>query len=243
TLVFSPNGEILASGSHDNEVRIWNVEKGVQMGDPLNGHSGPINALAFSPDGKTIASGSSYDGTFRLWDVQKKEPIGDYQHVQGRAAGKSESPLSIAFTADGQSLEIGGKECVVIVNRETLVQIEGPERDHSDWVHYAAISSDAKTSISYGCGPIPSWDPRTCPKCRHLSSKTDLGPKDAIKGFEALPLKAEGQWITYEGYRLFWLPSEYWDDPHTKIIMSRGKLLFVTHGVLSIFDLSRALGL
>ncbi len=67
SVVFSPNGKVLASGSADNRVRLWDVATGRQL-RVLTGHRDRVTSLAFSPDGKTLASGSR-DETVKLWDV------------------------------------------------------------------------------------------------------------------------------------------------------------------------------
>lgn len=62
----SPDGSMMASGSADSTVRIWQIDKGVER--HVLYHDAPVIDVAFSPDGKMIASASS-DKTVRLWNV------------------------------------------------------------------------------------------------------------------------------------------------------------------------------
>lgn len=68
-MAFSPDGKILASGSVDKTVRLWDVQTYTSI-RTLSGHSSMVNVIAFSPDGKTLVSGSSMGETIRIWDVQ-----------------------------------------------------------------------------------------------------------------------------------------------------------------------------
>src|SRR5207248_767269 len=56
-------------------VRLWDMSTRQQIGRPLTGHTDAVVAAAFSPDGKSLATGS-YDGTIRLWNVSTHRQIG-----------------------------------------------------------------------------------------------------------------------------------------------------------------------
>jgi len=59
---------MLASGSLDKTIILWDVQSHQPIGDPLKGHSNYVTSVVFSSDGKLLASGS-VDGTVILWDM------------------------------------------------------------------------------------------------------------------------------------------------------------------------------
>ncbi|CAD8172182.1 unnamed protein product [Paramecium pentaurelia] len=73
SVCLSSDGNILASGSGDKSIRIWDVKKGKQK-VKLDGNSDTIWSVCFSPDGNTLASGSG-DKSIRLWDVKNGKEI------------------------------------------------------------------------------------------------------------------------------------------------------------------------
>lgn len=66
-ILFSSDGQMLASGYVDTPIRLWDVNTG-RILRTFRGHTRDVECVVFSPDGLTLASGSS-DGTVLLWDL------------------------------------------------------------------------------------------------------------------------------------------------------------------------------
>ncbi|HLP87471.1 MAG TPA: serine/threonine-protein kinase [Nostocaceae cyanobacterium] len=106
TVAFSPQGNILASGSSDRTIRLWQLQNFTNLEEKnhpcmrlqgiLSDHTWAVLAVAFSPDGQILATGS-HDNTIKLWDVNTGQLI-------STLLGHSWSVVALAFTDDGKNL-------------------------------------------------------------------------------------------------------------------------------------------
>lgn len=149
----SPQSDRWAAGSQDGKVRVW--QRDLPQREPLLISFGDhVQALAWSPDGKTLAVGGSNSNgkVLRLFDAQTGEPRGDL-------LGHTDGVLSIRFNAAGTQLLTSGYDNTArIWDLKTNKELRAL-RGHSWWVWSAEWSPDERSVVTAGHdGKCIVWD-------------------------------------------------------------------------------------
>ena len=117
-------------------------------------HESPVDAAAFSPDGRTVLTGGDYQ-TARLWDAATGLPIGQPLRDDGTV-------FAVAYSPDGKTLLTGGRnQTVRLWDMATGQPIGSPFR-HADWVMAVGFHPDGKAVLT-GSGDKTArlWDMAT----------------------------------------------------------------------------------
>jgi WD40 repeat protein len=159
-LVFSPDGQVVATGSKDRTVKLWDPATG-QLRTTLTGHKGWIaNAsVVFSPNGRQLATFGGKDKTVKVWAVAIGELSFDL-------VGHQKSVSALAFSPDGRTLATGGdREDVRLWDTATghLKRTLSHKNISQLFVVVPSFSSDGKSLLVSGLGSkAPTlWDPET----------------------------------------------------------------------------------
>jgi WD40 repeat protein len=156
TVAFSPDGKTLAAGlgndtSNDKgRLMLWKIPSGERLEDLPLKVPGGVQSLAFSPDGKMIATANS-----ELVELWKREPL----RRTGRLKGHTNWIYTLAFSPDGKRLATGGWDKTIKVwNLETEAPVRNLE-GHLSFVDTLDFSPDGRRLASGGADhTIRIWD-------------------------------------------------------------------------------------
>ena len=160
SVAFSPDGKLLAAGCQgaaerkSGEIRLWQLSSaaGGLASTPtqraiLQGHQGPVQGVAFSADGKTLASGGGLPGKMgelKLWDVVT------HQHKQD-LPGSFDRVLDLAYTPDGRGLAVAAADGTIkLWTMEQMPQLQLVLRGHQGSLTALALSADGDTLATAG---------------------------------------------------------------------------------------------
>ncbi|KAE8306283.1 quinon protein alcohol dehydrogenase-like superfamily [Aspergillus transmontanensis] len=142
SVAFSSNGQLLASGSQDTTIKLWDPNTGELRqtlnsyplpllpvfsppGPLLKGYIYSVNSVAFSPDGRLLAS--SYNDTIKLWDLSTAEL---HQTVKGHSG----QIWSVSFSPDGQLLASCSNKRIIKLWDPSTGELRETLKGHSGFV-------------------------------------------------------------------------------------------------------------
>jgi WD40 repeat protein len=179
-VAFSPDGKQIVSGGRENTIRLWDGNTGkairtlqgykdsVQLLDysTLPGHTDAVRALAYSPDGKYIVSGS-YDDTLRIWNAETGKTIRTLQ-------GHTGAVISVAFSPDGKRIVSGSSDKNLRIWDAQTGKVIATLPGHTKAVISVAFSPDGKRIVSGSLDKILRiWDIETGKAIRTLQGRTE----------------------------------------------------------------------
>lgn len=163
-LAFAPNGELISSAS-DGSALAWNITPAWKLERTIGACEGPspladrVNALAFSPDGKLLATGAgepSRSGEIKLWDPANGQLIRDVLNPH------ADNILGLEFSPDGKFLASGAADKMARIIDVATGKVVRTFEGHTHHVLAVTWSPDGRTLATAGADNLVKvWDATT----------------------------------------------------------------------------------
>jgi WD40 repeat protein len=203
--VFAPDTAVLATGGAET-VRLWDLWRRPELA-ALRGHRSAVWSVAFSEDGRTLATGSG-DGTAKLWDVHTRR-----ERATVPMAGTL-TVSSVALSLDGTTLVMGSRDRPAALWHAASGQEPAALGEPGDTSGAVALSPDGDTVVTANAdGTVRLWSARTRQKI------------DTLAGHEgrvsSLAFSADGKALATGGYDDRSI--RVWDLPARRLRAALGK--------------------
>ena len=166
SVVFSHDSRLLASGSQDRTVKIWDAETGECL-KVLCGHRGFVKSVAFSGDSQLLASGS-WDLTVKVWDTGTGECLKTLEgHIKG--------VWDVVFSHDSRLIASSGQDGMVKVWNAKTGECTRTIESHGESIRSVVFSHDSRRLVSASRnGKVEIWNTSTGVCLKSLVNETDI---------------------------------------------------------------------
>ncbi|MHC5775152.1 WD40 domain-containing protein [Nostoc sp.] len=165
SVVYSPNGQQLASASWDKTIKIWDVSTG-QLLKSLTGDCTAVSSVAYSPNGQQLAS-AGYDKTIKIWDVSSGKLLKSLTGHRGWVN-------SVAYSPNRQQLASAGYDKTIKIWDVSTGQLLKTLTGHRVWVNSVTYSPNGQQLASAGNKTIKIWDVSSGKLLKSLTGHCDL---------------------------------------------------------------------